>query len=81
MFFTRVLRQYWKYGTDEVGEDDEVERDGSNASSRRPFRSASIKNLIEFVDKKEEEVLKKKKASDSKQQHSSRSSDGQSSSP
>ncbi|XP_042505195.1 glutamate receptor 3.4-like isoform X2 [Macadamia integrifolia] len=82
VFFTRVFCQYRKYGPDdEVGEDDEVEGDRPNNSSRRPFRSTSFKNLIEFVDKKEEEILKKKKASFSKQQCSSQSLDGQSSSP
>ncbi|XP_043691949.1 glutamate receptor 3.4-like isoform X2 [Telopea speciosissima] len=82
VFCTRLFCQYRKYGpNDEVGEDDEIERDRSNTSSRRSLRSTSFKNIMEFVDKKEEEIRKKKKASFSKQQHSSRSSDGQPSSP
>ncbi|KAJ4975151.1 hypothetical protein NE237_000257 [Protea cynaroides] len=82
VFFTRVFCQYRNYKPDdEVEKDEEAERDGSNTSSQRPIHTASFKNLMEFVDKKEEETRRKKKTSFSKQKQSSPSSDGQSSSP
>ncbi|KAF6175777.1 hypothetical protein GIB67_035904 [Kingdonia uniflora] len=66
IFSIRVIRQYRKYKPDE--ESVQVVLESSATSSRRPSRSASLKNLIDFVDKKEDEVKKKpkKKPSDTK---------------
>lgn len=67
VFFCRVLFQYKKYSPEvEVPPDDP---DPSRSNSRRPSRSISFKDLIDFVDKKEEEIkaILKRKISGSKE--------------
>lgn len=80
-FFCRVLCQYRKFAMGH-GEEGEVGvEEIQPARPRRSLRSASFKDLIGFVDRKETEIkeMLKRKASDSKRQ-ASPSKDGQASS-
>ncbi|XP_077221020.1 glutamate receptor 3.4-like [Tasmannia lanceolata] len=76
VFFMRVLCQFRKYSPEDV------EQDESNPSARRLRPTKSIKNLIDFVDKKEDDVKNafKRKLSD-KQQETSQTSNGLPNSP
>lgn len=79
VFFCRVLSQFRRFRPEvEEGDIEEVE----TARSRRPMRTNSLKDLIDFVDRKETEIkeILKRKSSDSKRQ-ASISSEGQSNSP
>ncbi|XAR55392.1 hypothetical protein NMG60_11035453 [Bertholletia excelsa] len=78
IFFCRVCGQYRRYAP----EADEVIEDPEPTRPRCAFRSPSVKDLIDFVDKREAEIkdMLRRKSSDNRR-HSSRSSDGQPGSP
>ncbi|XP_007045620.2 PREDICTED: glutamate receptor 3.4 [Theobroma cacao] len=81
LFCCRIITQYRKFTPE--GEEAEAEEIEPARSSRRPPRSPSIKQIIDFVDRKETEIkelLKRKNSNESKQQ-SIHGSDGQASSP
>lgn len=77
VFFSKIICQYRKFSPEtEEGDIEEIEPE---RPTRRSIGSASFKDLIDFVDRKEEEIKKilKRKSSDNKQA----SSDGQPNSP
>ncbi|KAL5865164.1 hypothetical protein ACOSQ3_002678 [Xanthoceras sorbifolium] len=80
IFCFRICCQYRRF-TPEGEENVEVE-EIETTRTRRPLRSTSLKDLIDFVDRREAEIkqILKQRNGDNKQQ-ASRSSDGQASSP
>lgn len=57
VFFIRVYCQYNKFSAEPGKIDEEIQP----VKSRRPSRTSSLKNLIEFVDKRESEIKGKNK--------------------
>ncbi|XP_071691873.1 glutamate receptor 3.5-like [Rutidosis leptorrhynchoides] len=56
IFFCRMLCQYLRFNPGEEEHHEIVEPDSATRSNRRPLRSISFKDLIDFYDKKEAEI-------------------------
>ncbi|KAL6873798.1 hypothetical protein ACP4OV_013880 [Aristida adscensionis] len=83
VFFIRICWQYSKYSNSEAaGEPSAADATATAAAverQRRPIRLGSVKELIQFVDKKEEEVRRAmKRRSSEKDNQAAGSSDAQS---
>lgn len=76
-FFCRVCGQFRRFGSEdeESIETEEIGHDTST-SGRRPLRSTSFKDLIDFIDRKEAEIKEILKRKNSDNKRPSQSSDG-----
>ncbi|PWA76693.1 glutamate receptor 3.4 [Artemisia annua] len=56
IFFCRMLCQFRRFNPEEEEAHEAVESDSATRSSRRPLRTISFKDLIDFYDRKEAEI-------------------------
>ncbi|XP_076906232.1 glutamate receptor 3.4-like [Bidens hawaiensis] len=60
IFFCKILRAYRRYNPDEEAAREVVESDSSTRSNAWLFGAISLKDMIDFYDKKEEVMIKQK---------------------